>query len=85
MPLLLPPSPAKHQYVTLDEYGTHYDISDVDCGCLQKLDFLPGDPIEKLDQVKWHDKEGFQCLGWDQMLAKNHQFLRDVCSGTVWV
>ena len=26
----LPPSPAKHQCVTLDEYCTHYDISDSD-------------------------------------------------------
>jgi hypothetical protein len=85
VPLSLPPSPTKHGYITLDEYCAHYSISDVDCGHLQKLDFLPGDPIEKLGRVEWHDEGGFQHLGWDQMLANNRQFLRDVHSGTVWV
>jgi len=82
VPLSQPPSPAKHRHVTLDKYCAHYDISDVDRGRLQKLDFLPGDPIEKLDQVEWHDEGGFQRLGWDQMLAKNREFLRDVRSGS---
>ncbi|KAF8235715.1 hypothetical protein L208DRAFT_1255259, partial [Tricholoma matsutake] len=62
-------------HVTLDEYCTHYNISDSDRSQLQKLDFLPGDPIEKLACMKWHDKGGFQCLGWDWMLAKNCEFL----------
>jgi hypothetical protein len=81
----LPPSPAKHRHVTLDEYCTHYNISDSDRSRLQKLDFLPGDPIEKLDRVEWHDEGGFQRLGWDRMLAKNREFLRDVRAGMVWV
>ena len=84
IPPSLPPSPAKHRRVTLDEYCAYYDISDVDCTHLQKLDFQPGDPIEKLDRVECHDEGGFQQLGWDWMLAKNRQFRWDVRSGTMW-
>jgi hypothetical protein len=85
VPPSVPPSPAKHRHVTLDEYCAHYAISDVDRGRLQKLDFQPGDPIEKLERVEWHDEGGFQRLGWDRMLAKNREFLRDVRAGTLWV
>ncbi|KAF8799255.1 hypothetical protein BYT27DRAFT_6875410 [Phlegmacium glaucopus] len=80
-----PPSPAKkHRHITLNEYCTHYNISDIDRSRLQKLEFLPGDPIEKLDRVEWHDEGGFQRLSWDRLLAKNREFLRDVHAGTVW-
>lgn len=85
VPPSVPPSPAKHRHVTLDEYCAHYAISDADRGRLQKLDFQPGDPIEKLERVEWHDEGGFQRLGWDRMLAKNREFLRDVRAGTLWV
>ncbi|KAF8230975.1 hypothetical protein L208DRAFT_1181818, partial [Tricholoma matsutake] len=70
--------------VSLDKFCTHYEISEADHGHLQKLNFQPGDPIEKLEQVEWHDEGGFQCLGWDRMLSKNHEFLRDMHAGTVW-
>jgi hypothetical protein len=85
VPPSLPPSPAKHRRVTLDEFCTHYDVSDADRSRLQKLDFQPGDSIEKLERVEWHDDGGFQRLAWNRILAKNRQFLRDVRAGTVWV
>jgi hypothetical protein len=85
MPPSLPPSPPKHCRITLDEFCAYYSISDIDHSHLQKLDFLPGDQIEKLERVEWHNEGGFQRLEWDRMLAKNHEFLQDMCSGIMWV
>jgi len=84
-PLVLsaPPSPAKHRLVTIDEFCTYYNVSQADREHLDKLDYQPGDAIDKLEWVDWHDEAGFAKLGWEHMLGTHRRFLRDVRLG-VW-
>ena len=79
-PLVLsaPPSPTKHCLITIDEFCTYYNVSQANRKHLDKLDYQPGDAIDKLEQVDWHDEAGFAKLGWERMLGTHHCFLRDV-------
>ena len=63
--LLVPSSPSKHCRVLLDEFFEFYDIEQVDCKRLSKLDYRPGDAIGKLCGAEWREGAGFSTLAWD--------------------
>jgi hypothetical protein len=79
----LPPSPTKpkHWEVLLDEFCTHYSISTADQKQLEKLEYCPGNAINKLDREDWQLQAGFSKLAWNQMLAKHEEFLHNVKNG----
>jgi hypothetical protein len=78
-----PPSPAKHRPVSIDEFCTFYSISQADRERLDKLDYQPGDAIDKLERIDWNGEAGFAKLGWERMLGTHRRFLKDVRLG-VW-
>jgi hypothetical protein len=73
-----PPSPAKHHPVSIDEFCTFYSISQAGCKHLGKLDYQPGDAINKLERIDWNGEAGFAKLGWEHMLGTHCHFLKDV-------
>jgi hypothetical protein len=73
-----------HPKVSLDEFCTHYSISLADRERLDKLEYCPGDAIEKLDREDWHGEAGFSKLAWCRMLDVHRTFMRDVKKG-VWL
>ena len=79
--LSAPSSPSKHRRVSLDEFFEFYDIKQVDCEHLSKLDYHPGDAISKLPEAEWHEGAGFLTLAWDQMININRHFSKDVRNG----
>jgi hypothetical protein len=73
-----------HPRVSLDEFCTHYSISLADRERLDKLEYCPGDAIEKLDREDWQGEAGFSKLAWCRMLDVHRTFMRDVKRG-VWL
>lgn len=82
-----PTSPAPrpvHRQVTLDEFSAHYSISLADRERLDKLEYCPGDALEKLDREDWQGQAGFSKLAWCRMLDVHRTFMRDVKQG-IWL
>jgi hypothetical protein len=81
--LSAPPSPTKlqHRMITLDEFCEHYSISPADRERLEKLEYCPGNAINKLEREDWQGQAGFSKLLWNWMLETHHTFLNDVQQG----
>jgi hypothetical protein len=67
--------------VTIYEFCTHYSISPADHECLDKLEYYPGDTINKLERVEWQEQARCSKLAQNQMLAKHQEFQNDVQHG----
>jgi hypothetical protein len=80
-----PPSPNKlrHRVVTLDEFCNYYSVSTADRERLEKLEYTPGDAINKLEREDWQGQASFSKLAWTRMLEKHQAFLKDIRNG-VW-
>lgn len=51
---------------------------------LEKLEFLPGNRIDKLPEADWKTYAGFTALSWQHIIDKNHNFQCDAWNG-LWV
>jgi hypothetical protein len=83
----IPASPGPkpvHPQVSLNEFCAHYSISLADRERLDKLEYCPGDALEKLDREDWQGEAGFSKLAWCRMLDVHRTFMRDVKRG-VWL
>lgn len=84
--LSAPQSPVKFQLpdISLAAFCQRYNISSMDQERLEKLEFLPGDKIDKLPEVDWKTHAGFTALSWQQIVDKNRSFERDARNG-LWL
>lgn len=73
-----------HRQITLDEFCAHYSIASADRERLDKLEYCPGDALEKLDREDWQGQAGFSKLAWCRMLDVHRALMRDVKQG-VWL
>ena len=78
-----PQSPVKFQLpdISLAAFCQRYNINSMDQERLEKLEFLPGDKIDKLPEMDWKTHAGFTALSWQQIVDKNHSFERDARNG----
>ena len=69
--------------ISIEEFCSHYNISDSDQLKLVTLEVHLGDrAVERLEREYWKEA-GFSKLGWDRFLAAHKRFVKDVRNG-IW-
>jgi hypothetical protein len=77
------PSPGKMSTkISLDEFCTHYLISDADKSKLVLLEYTPGNKdVTDLEESDWKGAN-FSKLGWKAFLRAHRQFVKDIKDGS---
>jgi hypothetical protein len=70
--------------IPLATFCERYNITSTDQERLEKLEFLPGDRIDKLSEADWKVHAGFTALSWQRIIDKNNNFQCDARNG-LWV